>query len=165
MKSGDYKISLHQNCFEKNERQALFVGRCELGQTHNTKHEPVQKTFHIHTPTDENIDTTFNKSLIGGIYHCNPEVYSNNKNLPLEVGIHLALKKFNIKNDIDDAIDIGRYKTIEFLDSSCGKEWTENLNKEKAETINFNQTRTILDVSKKIKIPQSSIACFVNSEI
>lgn len=164
-KTGDYAIHLHQNCFEQNVRQPFYLGRCELGGTHNTKHELVQRTFHIHIPTDESIDTRFQQTLLSGIYHCNPEIYSNNNFMPLDLAIHIACKKFNIRNDLDDAVDIRDVKTIKFLDSSIGKDWMECLMNEKHETINFNQTASIISSLKDVKVPKRDVTSYIKFQI
>lgn len=165
LKTGEYSIHLHQNCFDKNVRQPFYLGRCELGETHNTKHEVVQKTFHIHTPTDESIDTKFQSTLLSGIYHCNPEVYSNHPFLPLDLAIHIACKKYNIVNDLDDAIDLRDVRTDKFLDSSLGKEWMEDLANRKCETINLNNVNSLINTYQKINVPKRDLTSFIKFQI
>ena len=165
LKTGDYAIHLHQNCFEKNIRQPFYIGRCELGGTHNTKHELVQRTFHIHTPTDETIDTKFQNTLLAGIYHCNPEIYSNNDFLPLDLAIHIACKKYNIRNDLDEAVDIRDVKTVKFLDSDIGKDWLQLLAGEKHETLNFNQTSSIISTYSTIDPPKRDVTSYIKFQI
>ena len=165
-KTGGYAIHLHQNCFEQNVRQPFYLGRCELGDTHNTKHEVVQRTFHIHTPTDETIDSKFEKTLLSGIYHCNPEIYSDNKFMSLDLALYIACKKFNIKNDLDDAVDIRDVKTIKFLDSTLGREWMEMLATEKHETLNCNQTSDLISTYKNnFNLPKKDVAKYIKYQL
>lgn len=165
LKEDKYQIALHQNMFDKGNRQPVFLGRIEVGDTHNTKHEKVRSTFHTHFPHDKNLDLNYNKSIVKAIYHCAPDVYVGHTKTSLETALKIAMKKFNITNDFNDAVNLKKQSVNSFLNSACGKEWTASLIKKPKSSLHRHQIEDILTEETYHGKPKLEIASFINSHI
>lgn len=165
LKDGKYIITLHQNMFDKGTRQPIFLGRLEIGDTHNTKHEKIRSTFHTHIPFDKNLDVEFNKTLLGAIYHCKPDIFVGYQNASLETALKIAMKKFNITNDLDDAVNLKKHSVSSFLSSCCGEEWSNELLGMQKRSIHHAQIEGILKEEAFLGKPKLDIAKFINSKI
>ncbi len=126
------KANLHllyeDNIYADDPHKFAFLSRLEQGKTHNKEQLMVREAPHIHIPSPKKIVTSHCDNAMTGLYHCTPEVFDTEKLLVFEQIINSYYDMYNIKNDINSAIDL--QGTIpDFIHSQDGKKWLDTIQK------------------------------------
>lgn len=137
-----YKIILHQNYYEKNKRNLVFLGRIELGETH-LQNKKIPTIFHIHIPSKETVN--FRKKDPSFIYHCEPDIFKGHNQTPLSTALDIVMKKFNIVNNLEEKLDFKKKKNCSFLKSKEGQDWFKKAKEEKPKFINNTKICNLLN--------------------